>query len=959
MRDSRGSLWISEITIRHLILPTNVVYYDLCSPIGYGASDDLDMPPRKPRAKKKREPTADVHSSASRAIVPTSEMSEQEPSLLEKERVYLDPERKEAIKERVASGFFLQWHRADDLDELPIWVKTIFTHEKIAPKALIESVRARAESVDKQTELFGANFNGIDPKDRWNFWIHESNWQNRLIHGNSIEVMASLLEREKREGQVQCMFFDPPYGINFQGIVAKQKGGGRDGEGVRAFSDNYIRKNKDGTITKGVAPFFDGIYRHVRLARRLLAETGSIFLQISEVNVNRVAIIMDEVFGPENRIAMINYTTARKEKTYIGSSGDYILWYTKNKEKATSKYYQLYEPRTIQEYIEQTNAVIVSNNGTTIEAISNIDALPNHQNYQLGKMQHLASQELGKKFQSEPWPTIEAGSKYHKLGQGKWKPMEDRHWSINNPVGIDMLVDRGRLWCSMGEGKGYENVKHIFNQGRISEVPEESTLYWVTYMNEDPGKKIDDIWRGGTVQGKWFTVETPERIIERCILMTTEPGDLVFDPTCGSGVTAVVAEKWGRRWITSDAGSWQVALCRERIITRTFDEYLLRGSEEGRKIDIQLDKEFNTNLAEKSPGKGNFQDRDPKQGFVYARRPRITAGTLSRGARYSTIPLVDQPEKVPGGENRRLASAFTVERLSPYDILNSEQVLQRMQDENLSRRIVETLNGKELSGNKLRNIVAIDEKKLQYLTHEGKLAGKKVAIWLAEDDLTVGNFHLNAAIKEALDRNFKQLVVVAFGFADENISSHYKKGTVDCWLLLAPRALSIEDTDAKSTGSPVLLAEPDIQVNKEEDEKISISVKGYITWDPVRKESAVIGSAEDDVNCILIDTDYDNESFFARLLQFPNSAKPNRDSKHIQSYREQLEDVMDDTLWNNITSTTSVPFDIPKKNGVAVRITTVSGDMMSAVISREEILQKIKNNEDPDTSKACSKKQQS
>lgn len=181
--------------------------------------------PRRAR-QPQREPTADKHASAKRVVVPTAEMSEIDNSLIAKAKKKIDPLGKEGAELRKKNGFHLNWDRADDLDELPAWVKTIFIHEKVLPQALINSVRRYAsEGEGYQSKLFDASFNGIDAEKRWLFWEHEANWQNRLIHGNSIEVMTSLLEREKREGQVQCMFFDPPFGIDYKGIVANKGGG--------------------------------------------------------------------------------------------------------------------------------------------------------------------------------------------------------------------------------------------------------------------------------------------------------------------------------------------------------------------------------------------------------------------------------------------------------------------------------------------------------------------------------------------------------------------------------------------------------------------------------------------------------------------------------------------------------------------------------------------------------------
>ena len=527
-------------------------------------------------------------------------MMEMDDTLQHKTKKTLDPKGEEAKKARENNGFFLNWDRADDLEEMPVWIKTIYTHEKILPQALIESVRKGSN----QGDLFGSNFNGVKPNDRWQFWEHEANWQNRLIHGNSIEVMVSLLEKEKREGQVQCIFFDPPYGIDYKSIVAnKQQGGGvndaltNSGEARKAFADSYVRKNNDGTVSTGIAPYFDGIYRHLKLARRLLTDSGSIFLQISEVNVNRLSVLMDEVFGFENRVAMINYSTGAKNKKMLSSSGDYLLWYAKDKDTASDKYNQLYEPRNLKEYFEQVggDAIAVNSTSGEIKLASEIDYSDFNKKWRVGRKFRLTSQDAGINFQSKPWPTLESKSKYGKTDKGKWKPSAGGHWRVNNPDGLDRLTSLNRLCCTMKSG--VTNVKWLLDNDKLDTVPEKSTLQWIMFFDEDPGKKLGDVWPGGQVKNKWFLVETPSSVLEHCILMTTEPGDLVFDPTCGSGATAEVAEQWGRRWITSDAGAWQIALCRERLVTRTFDEFLLKFTKEGHIRDLELDLKYSTNVA--------------------------------------------------------------------------------------------------------------------------------------------------------------------------------------------------------------------------------------------------------------------------------------------------------------------------------------------------------------------------
>ena len=518
----------------------------------------------------------------------------------------------------------LVWRGKDhqDWSDLVVQAPPLFIQEKVHPKVLIDDLRQRSKETEKadgesgtQADLF-ADFNGLPSADaRTEFYQHAANWSNRMILGDSLQVMASLAEREGLRGKVQCIYIDPPYGIkfnsNFQWSTTSRdvKDGKadhitREPEQVKAFRDTW---------RDGIHSYLTYLRDRLTVARDLLADSGSVFVQIGDENVHRVRALMDEVFGEDSTVAMIAFT---KGATGLSASGrmparlDYILWYKQSSE-SIPKYRQLY---TLKDQQDDPNFPWI--------------ILPTGE-----RMRHSEWEKRGK-----PLPTkIRQGQDVSltKPGPGAKYQVEYNGQTFNS----------GKRWW----GTTKEQLVRALKTSRIIAIG--NTLRHLRYLDESSLTAIGNLWDGFLGQtSPIYVVQTNTDIIQRCILMTTDPGDLVLDPTCGSGTTAYVAEQWGRRWITIDTSRVALALARARVMGARYRYYLLADSRVGQLKEAAL--------TGKVPSQAPTYN-DIRQGFVYERVPHITLKSIANNAEIDVIwekwqetlePLLEQLEVVVSEE---------------------------------------------------------------------------------------------------------------------------------------------------------------------------------------------------------------------------------------------------------------------------------------------------------------------
>ncbi len=532
-----------------------------------------------------------THDEATRKNAPTAELE-----------TFVDAETKRPIEvayERRNRDLDPQlvWRGKDvaDWSDLIVEAPPLYIQEKIHPKALIEDLKrssARAEPVEAP-DLF-ADFNGVDPEARTEFYAHDQHWSNRMILGDGLKVMASLAEREGLKGQVQCIYIDPPYGIkfnsNFQWSTTSRdvKDGKadhltREPEQVKAFRDTW---------RDGIHSYLTYLRDRLTVARDLLTESGSVFVQIGDENVHRVRALMDEVFGDENHVSMISFAkTSSATTNTLANTCDYIVWYAKDiealKYRAPTFLKELNGPgggeyRSVIALDGQTRRLSDS------EVVSN--KLP--EDGRVFRLDTVTSQSPGTKYEVR----LE-GRSFHPSGY--WKTDEDR---------MGRLIRAGRI------------------------VPRSGSLGYLRFFEDGLQVAMSSTWTDTQIAGrpgdKIYVVQTLPKVVQRCILMTTDPGDLVLDPTCGSGTTAFVAEQWGRRWITVDTSRVALALARARIMGARYPWYLLADSREGQVKEGEITRQ----APRDTPTQGRI-----RQGFVYKRVPHITLKSIANNAEIDTI----------------------------------------------------------------------------------------------------------------------------------------------------------------------------------------------------------------------------------------------------------------------------------------------------------------------------------
>ena len=824
--------------------------------------------PRKPKTSKKTAKTVATltHQDASRKNIPTAEFQsvmrkdEQNPVRVAYERRNrdLDPQ--------------LVWRGKDEQDwsDLVVQAPPLYIQEKVHPKVLIDDLLRQTKTDDKATEaqfdLF-ADFNGLPDEARsTDFYQHDANWTNRMILGDGLQVMASLAEREGLRGKVQCIYLDPPYGIkfnsNFQWSTTSRDV--RDGkadhitrepEQVKAFRDTW---------RDGIHSYLTYLRDRLTVARDLLTESGSVFVQIGDENVHRVRALMDEVFGEGNHVSSVIFRkTTGKAGVSLDNTYDVVIWFSKNKELV--KFRKLFFRRQVEtdhnfrfDFEESGLLVPVSN-----------------QPYRIARMNPITSQSASTTTLFE----FDYCGRRFRPGKGGWK---------TNIVGMKRLTKASRLTFS-GQ-----------------------TLGFVRPFEDYPYQVFNDIWddtrQSGFGDEKVYVVQTGARVIERCILMSTDPGDLVLDPTCGAGTTAYVAEQWGRRWITVDTSRVALALARARIMGARYPYYLLADSREGRKKsgEWQVDSGEQEKL---STHHSSLATNSIRQGFVYERVPHITLKSIANNAEIDVIwekfqetlePLREQlnctlgqektpweeweiPREADGGwseeakqlhaewwEQRiarqkeidasiaakadfeylydkpyedkkkvRVAGPFTVESLSPHRVLAVDE------DDELIDGVAEPEagygEGPDFAGMILENLKtagvqqAHKEDKITFtaitpwpgdlICAEGRYlegdqeAGteKRAAIFIGPEFGTVSRPDLVQAAREAGDADFDALITCAFNY-DARSSEFDKLGRIPVLKARMNADLHMAD-DLKNTGKGnlfVIFGEPDITVASEE-----------------------------------------------------------------------------------------------------------------------------------------------
>ncbi len=865
----------------------------------------------------------------------------------------------------------LVWRGKDEQDwsDLIVQAPPIYIQEKVHPKVLIDdlvrqSKKAPADQYE-QIDLF-ADFNRLTPgADKTDFYEHEQGWTNRMVLGDSLQVMASLAEREGLRGKVQCIYIDPPYGIkfdsNFQWSTTSRdvKDGNaahitREPEQVKAFRDTW---------RDGIHSYLTYLRDRLTVARDLLSDSGSIFIQIGDENLHRVRSLMDEVFGEENFMAIIAVTKTAGGLTStsaIPSRLDFIINYAKRSESA--KYRQLYFRRA--DDIDAGYAQIVladsATRSLTREEKDGSIGLP----------------EGSRIFRSDSLTKPGPGSKYEISFLGHTYTSGKRWW-----------------------GSPKESIEKLLRIGRVR--PFGNTLRFIKYLEDFPFKPLNNLWDGlAGAKDVVYVVQTNEEVVKRCILMATDPGDLVLDPTCGSGTTATVAEQWGRRWITIDTSRVALALARARVMGARYPFYLLSDSREGQLKEAEVTQ----SAPSSQPVHGSI-----RHGFVYERAPHITLASIANDAEIDVIwdkwqstleplraglntelsknweewavPLdadgtwqdrakelhadwcearigrqheIDasiaakaEPEYLydrPHEDKRkvRVAGPFTVESLSPHRVLgvdeNDELIdplkadgAEAAAEQMFAQTILENLKtaGVQQAHKDDRiTFTALTPWPGDLVCGDGRyLEGeteKRAAIFIGPEFGTVQRADLVAAAREAGDAGFDTLIACAFNY-EAHATEFNKLGSIPVLKARMNADLHMAG-DLKNTGKGnlfVIFGEPDIDLLDAEDGQVRVKLNGVDVFHPSTGE--VQSDNADGIACWFIDTEYNEESFFVRHAYFLGADDP------YKALKTTLKAEVDEDAWSTLHSDLSRPFDKPETGRIAVKVINHLGDEVMKV----------------------------
>jgi adenine-specific DNA-methyltransferase len=844
----------------------------------------------------------------------------------------------ELLDESVARPTQLRWKRDPSLDPQLVWkgkdeqdpedlvvdAPPIYIQEKIVPQVIIENLR-RTGSED-QLDLF-ADFDGLSGWEAVEYYQHEANWSNRMILGDSLQVMASLAEKENLRSKVQMIYIDPPYGVDFKSnwqqstasttiTDGKASHVTREVEQIKAFRDTW---------ENGINSYLAYLRDRLTIARELLTDSGSVFVQIGEENVHLVRCILDEVFGSANFLSLISFvTTSGFESTTLARAGDYLLWYAKfaeqvkarpvwlsNEKAATSGYRWLMFPDGT--YRGMSSAELAGTAplpaGARVYKPDNI------------KSQNPAARDQTFWYRGKPY-----------------QPGPNSHWKANYPDGMNRLAWAGRI--------------HVAR----------NSIQYVRFADDFKYRPATNIWTdtgtGNFTGDKIYVVQTNTKVIERCLLMTTDPGDLVLDPTCGSATTAITAEQWGRRWITIDTSRVALALARQRIMAAQYPYYLLADSPDGQLKEAEISGRPRTDVSTSGIVRKGFVYERVKHTKIesIANNPEIREGMTREQidaaiARHAeTEVLYDRPYE--DKRKVRVAGRFTVESLSPHATISasrptSERGADADDASTFERTILDNLlkagvqNGRKKERLEFETLSPYPAEHIQaegIRKNGAQGTPERIAVSIGPQFGTVDPEWIRQAAREATrGMGFDLLLVCAFAFDPQavrateefapsdpgnfaTVQAERRIGKVPILLVRMNSDLAMGDVLLKKTGSAnlfMVFGEPDVAI-EHTPEGIVVEIRGVDVYNPTTGEIRSSGTGQ--IALWMIDTDYDGESFFVRHCYFTGTNDP------YKRLKQALKADIDQAAWESLYSTRSRPFDSPQSGKIAVKVINNYGD---------------------------------
>ena len=835
--------------------------------------------------------------------------------------------------------YWLNKYGPDNTDsELKIDIRSLYRHEHIAPELLIQRLYKLKERTpeSRQNELFVnevfGNALNVDELDKpASYYKRLDGWMNRLIQGDSLLVMTSLLEREGLAGKVQMIYLDPPYGIKYGSNwqMRLNDRNVKDGDDASLTGEGEVIKAFRDTWELGIHSYLSYLRERLLVAKQLLTESGSCFVQISDENVHLVRCLMDEVFGSASFQAELLVKKKGSQKgEFIDAVNDYVIWYgkqPKNDPEVKVKFRPLFEKRELDSETLTEFSQFELTDGRVLSSLKGPAPDGGNFDYRLSPKRLFVDYPGARLFRA--WPITNGGDRPNQMdsiaiGAKTISPPKGRCWSFRSRTddgSTPPMMRLGELGRLLSAGKSLDGKR---------------------YLDDFQYKTISNWWDGlGGASSPVYVVQTNDEIIKRCMLMTTQPGDLVLDPTCGSGTTAYVAEQWGRRWITIDTSRIALNIAKTRLSTATFPWYVL--------------------LDEKRTA-GDPACADIRNGFVYKKVPHVTLKSLANDEPAEEETLYDQPEK----DNKRLrvAGPFTVETLQAFEPLNPELLDQAApQAESLERfeqRVFEHLKSAGIkNGDRNEQAVFTRVQRLSsaYLHAEGyydSAAGERKAyLHIGPQFGSIAKQSVNEAVKECRRRGDADWLVL-LGFAFESDLANQIIGRAETTKLGSFEVSKVRMHDDlmqegllkkdKKAASFMTIGEPDIALVDADGGMKAVEVRGLDIYDPIT--DTVRPRAVADVSYWMVDDDYDGANFVVRQIFFCGGDKDEFDKWKRglsdlakQSVKRNAERTLkveiDDEAFERVYGFRSHPFAAAKGQRVAVRVISQFGEESTKVLA--------------------------